>query len=182
MKNKKEKSVERQDDCSEKRRADNRHTLSHYRHQETGLSGEDGLQVRDKKFRHALKKKIVGMLHKRGSLRVEDFVRKLDIPPHYLLKVLGKLERKGVVVRAGEGHKHHQREKFAREGFVPGEKDQKKSGERRARCESTLHHHNHKGHKERKEHTGYHKHYCVYRSHHRTGLAEAGGVQFALNI
>jgi len=179
MKNKREKSVEKQDNYSEKTRTNNRHAYGHSRQQRAGLSGEGGLQNRDKQFRHALKKKIVGMLHKRGSLRVEDFVRKLDIPPQYLLKVLGKLERKGVVVRAGEGRKHHHREKFTREAFAPSETDWKKGGERRERFESTHHHHKYEGHKERKGHPGHH---CEHRPHHRNGWAEAGGVQFALNI
>jgi len=182
MKNKKEKSVGKQENYSEKTRTNNRYAHGHSRHQEAELSGEGGLQDRDKQLRHGLKKKIVGMLHKRGSLRVEDFVRKLDIPPQYLLKVLGKLERKGVVVRAGEGRKHHHREKFAWEGSAPSETGWKKVGEQRERFESTPHHHKHKGHKEPKGHPGHCERHCEHRPYHRTGWAEAGGVQFALNI
>lgn len=171
MKNKKEKMDRKQGKKFGKTGEYGRYELKNSE-AERKLSLEDG-GAHAKQFRYALKKRVVSMLKKRGRLSVEDFVRKLEIPPYYLVKILAKLEKKGVVVRLekARNHQHHKRDK--REGFHLTVDEQKKGRCRRQQRFATSPHQ----HADRGPHEHHHKH----RHAHAARWMKAQDLQYALN-
>lgn len=83
----------------------------------------------EKQNKHILKKKIVKILKKRGQVSFDDLIRKLDVEPSRLFKILAKLDRRGVVEQerrepheagkkctscTGENVKHHKRKRLGK--------------------------------------------------------------------
>lgn len=83
-----------------------------------------------KQEKHMLKKKIVKILRKRGQVSFDGLIRKLDVDPRRLFKILTKLERKGVVAQEGRTHHHHHHHKADRE-FGSGEAEKVKQHKRK---------------------------------------------------